>query len=96
MVGRDGVLLAAEVPEERAPPDPGRGGDVVDRGVVVAAGVEQLDRGGDQVAPQLRPARRRPTPPARSAMARRVTGRLFVALSAVKVESPAARPRTGR
>jgi hypothetical protein len=62
VVGRDGVFLGPEVAEERAPPDARGHGDVVDRGLVVAALGEEVHGGGDQVAADLGPALGRATP----------------------------------
>ena len=45
MVGEDDVFLGAVVPEERGAAKPGTLGDVIDGGLLVAALVEQRERG---------------------------------------------------
>ena len=62
VVGGDRVLLAAEVAEERTPPDSGRSGDVVDGRVLVAALPEQLDGGRHEVTADLGAPLRRAAP----------------------------------
>src|SRR5690606_7603740 len=54
VVGRDRVLLAREVAEERPPPDARRGRDVVDRRLLVAARAEQPHGRRHERAPHLR------------------------------------------
>ena len=55
VVREDRLFLGAEVPEEGAAGDPGRGRDLVDGGRLVPLGREQLHRRGRQFAAHLEP-----------------------------------------